>query len=224
MAARIPPVAAPYPSEVAPVLRRMMPAGEEPLALFRTYARNARLTEALHAWGSYQLSRHLSLGVRDREIVIDRTCALCGCAYAWSVHLARFAPRAGLTATQTASLTHGTSADSCWTADRDRLLIEATDALHTHHDIDDALWERLAAEFRHEQLLDLLMLCGWYHAFSFTARATSLPLEPGAPRFLDIAPRPARQHEPHLTRRHTAPTTRDDGIPPDACRPCRWPP
>ncbi|MER0481417.1 hypothetical protein ABR737_24270 [Streptomyces sp. Edi2] len=42
------------------------------------------------------------------------------------------------------------------------------------------------------QLLDLLMLCGGYHAISFTARATRLAPEPGAPRFRDIPP-PARQ-------------------------------
>lgn len=160
--------------------------GEEPIALFRTYAHNLRLAEALHAWGSYQLSRHLSLGLRDREILIDRTCALCGCEYEWSVHIDRFGPRAGLTAAPISSLTHGTSTDASWTTDRDRMLIEAADALHTDHDIDDALWERLATEFSTEQLLDLLMPCDWYHAISFTARATRLPLEPGAPHFFDF--------------------------------------
>jgi len=33
------------------------------------------------------------------------------------------------------------------------------------------------------QLLDLLLLCGWYHAISFTARAARVPLEDGAPTF-----------------------------------------
>lgn len=190
MTSRIPPLDAPYPAEAAAVLRRMMPGEEEPLALFRMYARHVPLAEALHGWGSYELSRRLHLGLRDREIVIDRTCALCGCEYEWGVHVARFAPRAGLTPEQIASLTHGSSADPCWTAERDRLLLDAADALHTHHDIDDALWERLAAEFDPEQLLDLLMLCGWYHAISFTARATRLAPEPGAPRFHEF-PRPA---------------------------------
>ncbi|GGP33515.1 hypothetical protein GCM10010278_07230 [Streptomyces melanogenes] len=187
MTARISPVTAPYPADVTSVLRRMMPTGEEPIALFRTYARNPQLTEALHAWGSYQLSRRLSLGLRDREIVIDRTCALCGCEYEWSVHVQRFAPRAELTEAQIRSLTYGTSSDACWDTERDRLLIEAVDALHARHDIVDALWGRLAGEFTAEQLLDLLMLCGWYHAISFTARATRLPLEPGAPRFSAFA-------------------------------------
>ena len=188
MSARIPPLEAPYPPRTAALLRRMMPPGEEPIGLFRLYAQHRQLAEALHGWGSYQLSRRLTLGLRDRELLIDRTCALCGCEYEWGVHLARFAPRAGLTGAQIASLTHGTSADTCWSDERDRLLLDAADALHTHHDIDDSLWGRLSAEFTPEQLLDLLMLCGWYHAISYTARATRIAPEPGAPRFGDFPP------------------------------------
>lgn len=188
MPARIAPAEAPHSSEVAAVLHRMMPGDEEPIALFRLYARNLPLAEALHAWGSYQLSRQLSLGLRDREILIDRTCARCGCEYEWGVHIARCAPRVGLTPAHISSLTHGNSADAYWTTDRDRLLLDAADALHTGHDIDDALWERLSAEFSPEQLLDLLMLCGWYHAISFTARAGRLTPEPGTPKFDDFLP------------------------------------
>ncbi|MFE7540696.1 hypothetical protein [Streptomyces platensis] len=33
-----------------------------------------------------------------------------------------------------------------------------------------------------------LMLCGWYHAISFTARATRLAPEPGTPAFDDFLP------------------------------------
>ena len=188
MRERIPPLEQPYLPETAAVLCRMMPGDEEPIALFRMYARNRHLAEALHSWGSYQLSRRLGLGLRDREIVIDRTCALCGCEYEWGVHVARFAARARLAPAQIGSLTHGTSADACWTAERDRLLLDAADALHTDHDIDDALWTRLSAEFNPEQLLDLFMLCGWYHAISFTARAARLAPEPGTPRFRDFQP------------------------------------
>ncbi|MFB7414763.1 carboxymuconolactone decarboxylase family protein [Streptomyces sp. NPDC056121] len=188
MPERITPLEAPYAPETAGLLRRMMATDEDPIALFRLYAHHQHLAEALHGWGSYQLSRRISLGLRDRELVIDRTCARCGCEYEWGVHIARFAPRAGLTDAQVASLTHGTSADPCWTAERDRLLLDATDALHDHHDIDAALWTRLGTEFTPEQLLDLFMLCGWYHAISYTARATRLSPEPGAPRFHDVRP------------------------------------
>lgn len=34
-----------------------------------------------------------------------------------------------------------------------------------------------------EAAIDLLLICGWYHAISFLARATRLPREPGTPAF-----------------------------------------
>ncbi|AXK37246.1 carboxymuconolactone decarboxylase family protein [Streptomyces armeniacus] len=165
----------------------MMP-GREPIALFRMLARNAPLAEAMHEWGGYELGRgRPTFSLREREIVIDRTCALRGCEYEWGVHVAVFAERAGLDAEQIRSLTHGAHTDACWTDPRDRLLVELTDALHAGSDVPDELWGRLAGEFAPEQLLDLLTLCGWYHAVSFLARATRLPLEPEAPRFTDYA-------------------------------------
>lgn len=44
----------------------------------------------------------------------------------------------------------------------------------TMHRIDDA------------QILDLLLLCGWYHAISFGANGARVALEDGAPRFADL--------------------------------------
>ncbi|MGH2404354.1 MAG: hypothetical protein ACRDGN_07795 [bacterium] len=46
--------------------------------------------------GSYLLSRRLSIGLAEREIVIQRVCARCGCDYEWGVHASIFATRAGL--------------------------------------------------------------------------------------------------------------------------------
>ncbi|MFK4189017.1 carboxymuconolactone decarboxylase family protein [Streptomyces sparsogenes] len=142
----------------------------------------------MHEWGRYELGRRLTPSLREREIVIDRTCARCGCEYEWGVHVMTFAGKAGLTHEQTASLVHGGPGDPCWTSERERLLILAVDALHEHSDIDDALWTRLAASFDDLRILDLLLLCGWYHAVSFAARAARVPHEPGAPRFADVLP------------------------------------
>jgi hypothetical protein len=44
----------------------------------------------------------------------------------------------------------------------------------------------LRGEFDESEILDLTMLCGWYHAISFTARAARVPLEPGSPTFADL--------------------------------------
>ncbi len=182
---RIPPLEAPFDPETEAVLKPMMPAGVPPIALFRTFAHNLAMTEAMQAWGSYELSKSLSLSFRDREIVVDRTCARCRCEYEWGVHVAVFAERAALGPGQVASITYGTPDDPCWTSERDRLLLRAVDALHDHADIPDALWEELLEEFDHAQLLDLTMLCGWYHAICFTAIAARVPLEEGAPRFAE---------------------------------------
>jgi alkylhydroperoxidase family enzyme len=183
---RIAPLDPPYEPEIGAQLSRMMPPGVPPIALFRTFVRNLPMTEAMGGWGSYELSRSLSLSMRDREIVIDRTCARCGCEYEWGVHVAFFAERVGLGQRQIASLTAGTADDECWADERDRLLIRTVDALHEDADIPDGLWQALANVFSEENLLDLLLLCGWYHAISFVARAARVPLEAGAPTFGSI--------------------------------------
>ena len=185
---RIAPLEPPFAPEVGAQLASMMPSGAEPIALFRTFAKNLAMAEAMGGWGRHELSRSLTVGLRERELVIDRTCARCGCEYEWGVHVAFFSARAELTAAQLTSLTHGSPADDCWTDERDRLVLRLVDALHESCDVDDELWRRLAATFSEAQLLDLLMLCGWYHAISFTARAARVPLEPGAPRFDDVVP------------------------------------
>jgi alkylhydroperoxidase family enzyme len=196
MMARIDPVRPPYPPEMAARLAAMMPSGVPPILLFRTFIRNVRMTAAMSGWGRYELSKQLSLPMRDREIIIDRTCARCGCEYEWGVHVAFFAHRVGLSGAQITSLTHGGMGDPCWTSERDRLLIEAADALHDSADIDEDLWHRLARIFSQEQLLDLLMLTGWYHAISFTANGARIACEDGAPRFADVRNTLSRSAQP----------------------------
>lgn len=183
---RIAPLEAPFEPEVGAALAAMMPAGVPPIGLFRTFAKNLPMADAMRDWGRYELGRSLSLTRRDREIVIDRTCARCGCEYEWGVHVAFFASRVGLTAAQVTSLTHGGSTDACWTDSRDRLLIAAADALHDDSDIGDPLWADLAAVFTEAELLDLLALAGWYHAISYLGRAARVPLEEGAPTFASV--------------------------------------
>jgi alkylhydroperoxidase family enzyme len=101
------------------------------------------------------------------------------------VHVAFFAERVGLSRTQISSITHGDASDQCWTDERDRVMLEATDALHDGADIDDDLWQRLHAHLSEQQTLDLFMLAGWYHAISYAANGARVDLEPGTPRFAD---------------------------------------
>jgi len=187
--ARIAALEAPYTDEVADQLTSMMPAGVPPIGLFRTFVKNLPMTRAMQPWGSYELGRDLSLSLRDREIVIDRTCACCGCEYEWGVHVAFFAERAGLDGPQVTSLTHGSASDPCWVDERDRVLIDAVDELHERSDLSDETWARVAGVFGEAECLDLLLLAGWYRAISYVARGARVDLEPGAPRFADVRPR-----------------------------------
>jgi hypothetical protein len=105
--------------------------------------------------------------------------------------------RAGRPHRRAGRLPHpGQPTDRCWQTSRDRLLIiiiitttttttttAAADALHDTADIPDELWAELSVTFTEPQLLDLLLLAGWYHAISYVARATRLPPEPHAPTF-----------------------------------------
>jgi alkylhydroperoxidase family enzyme len=183
--ARIDPLTPPYEPAVAAQLEAMMPPGVPPIGLFRTFARNLPMAEAMGSWGGYELSRRLSLSMRQRELVIDRVTARCGCEYEWGVHLAFFGDRVGLTDEQKRSITHGNPDDGCWSSD-ERALLRAVDELHDHADISDATWTALTPSLAADQLLDLLLLAGWYHAISYAATAARIPLEDGTPRFADF--------------------------------------
>ena len=75
----------PYEAAVEKALVAMMPPSgqHEPLKLFRTFAHNLPMAEAMHSLGRHVLGRRSSLSLRDREIVIDRVCARCGAEYEW---------------------------------------------------------------------------------------------------------------------------------------------
>jgi alkylhydroperoxidase family enzyme len=136
-------------------------------------------------WGSYELSKRLSLSMRQRELIIDRVTARCGAEYEWAVHVAHFGPRVGLTPEQITSLVWGSPHDVCWPAE-EQAILQAVDELHDTNDLSDATWTALP--LTDEQRLDLLLLAGWYHAISYVARAARVPFEPDRPRFADYSP------------------------------------
>lgn len=64
---RINPVSAPYEPDVGDQLKAMMPPGVPPILLFRTLVQNPAMAGAMREWGGYELSRLLSLTMRDRR-------------------------------------------------------------------------------------------------------------------------------------------------------------
>jgi alkylhydroperoxidase family enzyme len=188
---RIEPLPAPYNQPVTQYLAATMPPGQEPIKLFRTLAVNLEMASAMVPWARHELGRRLSIPLREREILIDRTCARCGCEYEWGVHVAYFGQRAGFSRAQVRSITFGNADDPCWTSEAERLLIRVADELHECSDVGPRLWAELTPHYSDAQLLDIVMLCGWYHAISFVGNASSVEPETGAPTFAEYATAPA---------------------------------
>src|ERR1700739_536708 len=115
----------PYAPEIRSRFDAIM-RGAPPLMLFRVRARHDR------AWEKFPSGSLLDpgpLALREREIVIDRTCALTGCEYEWGVHVAVFADAAGLSEEQIRATVLDAADAPCWSA-AEQALIAAVDALH----------------------------------------------------------------------------------------------
>jgi alkylhydroperoxidase family enzyme len=135
----------------------------------------------MRSTGTYLLNFG-TLAAADRELIIHRTCARCGCEYEWGVHAAVFAPAVGLTVEQLAATVHGDPDDPVWSPGQ-ALLVRAADELHDTATISDELWAALAREWSLEQLVELVALAGQYHVVSFLANALGVEREGAAARF-----------------------------------------
>ena len=183
--ARIEPLAGPYEPAVAEAFLRIMPPGMEPLKLFRTQARNTRVFLRMLAGNLLDKG---TITLRERELIILRTCARCDSEYEWGVHVALFAEKAALSkAAISATLKDSVHVDGLTASER--ALFEAIDSLHEHSAIPDPLWEKLASHYRTDQIMEILALCGFYHTISFITNATQVELEAFAPRFESYATR-----------------------------------
>lgn len=179
MANRLPPLEAPYPADAAAVLDQMTFGMSRPLALFRTVAHNPRVLDRVRLGG---LLDRGSLVLRQREIAILRTTALCQAEYEWGVHVQIFAEVVRFTPAQIAATVRGRADDAVWSGD-EQAILKLADALHERARVDDALYAELQGHYSAAQLVELVALCGFYHMISFQIGAFAIANEPDAPRF-----------------------------------------
>jgi alkylhydroperoxidase family enzyme len=180
---RIAPVEPPYAEETAAMLARWMPpnSNAEPLALFRTLAVHPELAARMRPLGAAILA-HGTVEPRLREVMIERTCALCGAEYEWGVHATAFAAAVGLSEEQLASTVRGRAADDVWSA-VERAVFQLADELHETSDVSGELFAELERHFTAAQFLELVITSGWYHTISYVISAARVQLEPWAARF-----------------------------------------
>lgn len=176
---RLSPLKKPYPAEFQAAMDVLM-RGAEPLVLFTTLAKHDR------AWTKFRggglLDKQSPLTIRQREIVIDRTTARCGCEYEWGVHVAGFARHVGLTPDQVDATVLGDAATPVWNVE-EAVLIATVDALLDRKKLSDAEWSAVRSHFDEAQTLEIVQLVAFYHGVSLICGALDLPHEASAARF-----------------------------------------
>ena len=175
---RIAPLQPPYAPEIQAQFDQIM-RGAPPLVLFRVMAGHSRAWEKFRAGG---LLDRGPLSLREREIVIDRTCALNACEYEWGVHVTTFAAAAHLTDEQVRATVVGDADAPCW-SQSEQALVAAVDALHARATLSEAEFQALSAHYDDAKVFEIILLCGFYRTVSYLANGLALPLEEKAARF-----------------------------------------
>jgi alkylhydroperoxidase family enzyme len=147
-----------------------------PLNIFRTLARNKGLAKGFLALGGYLLMQG-TIPEREREIVILRVGWRSGSEYEFGQHTT-IGLRAGLTQEEVARLADSAGGD--WSPE-DAVLVALADELCADDVVTDATWDALAARWSDAQLLELLVLAGYYRLVSGMLNSVGVPLEPATP-------------------------------------------
>ena len=186
--ARIAPLEPPYADEVRKLFDVVMPPGVPPLSLFRVLARSERLFPRFMRAGVLDRG---PVPIRDRELVIHRTTALCRAEYEWGVHVAAFGRPLGLGEEVLGATLNGDVKDPAFDA-RQACLVELCDELHATSTLRDETWNRLREHFDELQLLELIYTVGMYHTVSFLVNGLGLENEEMGARFEEFAAEAAR--------------------------------
>ena len=74
-------------------------------------------------------------------------------------------------------------------SENDGLLVAMVDALYGGNDLEDRLWVLAKASFSNDQIMDVVLICGFYGMISAVLNVARTPLEPGgdslAKHFID---------------------------------------
>jgi 4-carboxymuconolactone decarboxylase len=177
-AVRISPLAADetVPPELAAVPGREGP----PLNIFRTLARNEPLFKAFTRLGGHLLRRG-GVPAREREIVILRVGWRCGSEYEFGQHTV-IGRAAGLTDDEVRRI--AAEGISGW-SDDDAALLAMSDELCSEDVVSDETWKKLSARWSDEDLLELLVLAGYYRLVSGMLNSAGVALEPTTPGWPD---------------------------------------
>jgi alkylhydroperoxidase family enzyme len=159
-----------------------------PLNIFRTLARNESLFKAFGRLGGHLL-RDGRIPAREREIVILRVGWRSGSEYEFGQHTV-IGLDAGLTDDEITRL--ATERSDGW-SDDDAALLALADELCANDVVDSDTWGTLAKRWDDEELLELLVLAGYYRLVSGMLNSAGVALEPQTPGWPEVAASSARR-------------------------------
>jgi 4-carboxymuconolactone decarboxylase len=150
------------------------------LNIFRTLAHNEALSKGFFELGGHLLGGGV-LPVREREIVILRTGFRSGSEYEFGQHT-RIGRKGGLTEQEIARLADSDSGH--WSPD-DAALVTFVDELCDEDIVSEVTWQALRTRWTDAELLELLVLAGFYRLVSGMLNSVGVALEPSVPGWPD---------------------------------------
>jgi len=147
-----------------------------PLNIFLTLAKNPPLFDVCTRFGSHLLFKG-GLPAREREIVILRVGWNAQSEYEFGQHTV-IGKQAGLTDDEIGRLAQAGIAG--WDDD-DAALLRLADELCEKDIVSDSTWKALTSRWDEPQLLELLMLAGYYRLVSGVLNSAGVALEPTTP-------------------------------------------
>jgi alkylhydroperoxidase family enzyme len=163
---------------VREIMQPMIKRGEV-FNIFKTLAHHPDLMRRWLVFGNHILFKS-TLPARERELLILRIGWLCQAEYEWGQHV-RIGREAGLTNDEIHRIKTGPEAAE-WN-EQDRLLLKATDELHTDAHIGDATWQGLGKYYNTRQLMDVVFTVGQYNLVSMALNTLGVQLDEGLPTF-----------------------------------------
>ncbi len=150
-----------------------------PLNIFGVLGHHPKLLKRFNLLGGFLLNKG-SIPERERELVILRIGWNAQAAYEFGQHTV-IGQRCGLTDDEIVALTMS-PADHPW-SDGDRALIAMADDLSADDCVSDATWVALATRWSEAELVELLVVAGFYRLVSGFLNSTGVQLDAGVPGF-----------------------------------------
>ena len=165
--------------ELRATLAGAMTLDGRPLNIFGVLGHHPKLLKRFNLLGGFLLNKGL-IPERERELVILRIGWNAQAVYEFGQHTI-IGKRCGLTDHEIAAVTKD-PADHDWSAD-DRTLIALADELAADDCVSDGTWSTLTARWSDAELVELLIVAGFYRLVSGFLNSAGVQLDDGVPAF-----------------------------------------